>query len=82
MKMITNKRLIDFIMLQGHAMFTQNELSHEKKQQQNHRHHQRFLQEQQQQKSFLMPKLASPYDDDDDRVNGTLILEDLLAYYD
>ncbi|XP_037826852.1 U-scoloptoxin(20)-Cw1a-like [Lucilia sericata] len=83
MKMITNKRLIDFIMLQGRAMFTQNELSNERKQQQQ----QQQKQQQQQyehlheQQKLLIPRSAFPFNDEE-RHNGTFILEDLQAYYD
>ncbi|XP_061399271.1 trissin [Musca vetustissima] len=74
MKMITNKRLIDFIMLQGRAMYTQNELSHERRQQR-----QQQQQQQREQERYLsrsLPPLNT------DRHNGTLIFEDLQAYYD
>ncbi|XP_065354625.1 trissin [Calliphora vicina] len=79
MKMITNKRLIDFIMLQGRAMFTQNELSNEKKQQQKQKQQEQHLREQQ---KLLLPRSAFPFSNDDERHNGTFILEDLQAYYD
>lgn len=70
MKMISNKRLIDFIMLQGRAMFTENELSHERRQQR---------QRQEQQERNIIAR-SLPYSGE--RHNGTLVFEDLQAYYD
>ena len=86
MKLITNKRLIDFIMLQGRALFTQDEMSHGKKQQQQRQQqlqqqHQQQLYEQQQ--KLLLPRNTFPFNhDDNEQRNGTFILEDLQAYYD
>ncbi|KAI8124469.1 Trissin [Lucilia cuprina] len=84
MKMITNKRLIDFIMLQGRAMFTQNELSNERKQQQQQQQQQKQQQQYEhlhEQQKLLIPRSAFPFNDEE-RHNGTFILEDLQAYYD
>ncbi|XP_075166944.1 trissin [Haematobia irritans] len=69
MKMITNKRLIDFIMLQGRALYTQNEMSQERREQRR---------QQQQQQKLLSRTL--PFNRDGP--NGTIIFEDLQAYYD
>ncbi|KAM7363116.1 trissin [Cochliomyia hominivorax] len=80
MKMITNKRLIDFIMLQGRALFTQNEMSNERKQQQ--QQHRQHLLEQQQKQKLLIPRSIYPYSEEEERRNGTFIWEDLQAYYD
>ncbi|XP_013098900.1 trissin [Stomoxys calcitrans] len=68
MKMITNKRLIDFIMLQGRAFYTQNEMSQERRQQQRRQQQQKLL-------SRTLPFNREDY-------NGTLVFEDLQAYYD
>lgn len=75
MKMITNKRLIDFIMLQGRAMYTQNELSHERRQQQ-----QRELEQQQREQDRFFSRTLVPLNSE--RHNNTLLFEDLQAYYD
>ena len=82
MKLITNKRLIDFIMLQGRALFTQDEMSHDKKQQQQQRQQQQ-QQLYEQQEKFLIPRNAFPFNhNDNEQRNGTFIVEDLQAYYD
>lgn len=59
MKMITNKRLIDFIMLQGRALFTQDELSHEKKQQQKLQLQQDKQLQQLEQDNLLLPRSSA-----------------------
>ncbi|TMW51088.1 hypothetical protein DOY81_003819 [Sarcophaga bullata] len=79
MKLITNKRLIDFIMLQGRALFTQDEMSHDKKQQQQRQQQQQLYEQQQ---KLLLPRNNFPYNHNDEERNGTFILEDLQAYYD
>ncbi|XP_073844893.1 trissin isoform X2 [Musca autumnalis] len=80
MKMISNKRLIDFIMLQGRAMYTQNELSHERRQQRQEQQRQQQQQLQREQEHFFSRSL--PPFNAAGRHNGTLIFEDLQAYYD